>query len=99
MSAAAAGSGTQIWVAAGRYVPAPPNGDKTISITLKSGVALYGGFNGAETSLAQRDPVVNVTIISGDLNGNDVNGTNTVDNSYHVIRGAGIDSTSIVDGI
>lgn len=41
----AAASGDQVWVKAGTYVE---------NITLKSGVALYGGFAGTETALTER---------------------------------------------
>ena len=51
----AANSGDELWVAAGTYGP----------IVLKSGVRVYGGFNGTETAPSQSDPDVNVTIISG----------------------------------
>jgi len=52
-----ASAGNEIWVAAETY-----DG----SITVKSGVALYGGFDGTETLLEQRDWDVNVTILNGD---------------------------------
>jgi hypothetical protein len=84
---AAATSGDQIWVAAGSYKPST-TGDRSASFTLTSGVALYGGFAGSETLLSQRDWTSNVTILSGDLNGNDSGFTNNGENSYHVVRGA-----------
>jgi len=73
---AAAGTGTDIWVAAGTYkadrgVGITP-GDRSATFQLKNGVALYGGFAGTETSLNQRNPSLNATILSGDLNGDDV---------------------------
>ena len=49
-------SGDQIWVAAGTY-------DETL--TLVSGVSLYGGFAGTETALDQRAPATQVTVIDG----------------------------------
>ncbi len=52
----AAASGDQVWAAAGTYVQC---------ITLKAGVALYGGFAGTETDLGQRDWVANVTTLNG----------------------------------
>jgi predicted outer membrane repeat protein len=63
---------TQIWVAAGTYYPdtCPPC-DVTRSFELVNGVALYGGFAGDETLLAQRCPSANVTTLSGDIDHND----------------------------
>ncbi len=55
-----AGSGDEIWVAAGTYVE---------NIMLKDGVALYGGFYGNETELSQRNWNINETIINGSLQG------------------------------
>ena len=46
----AAAAGDQVWVAAGTYVE---------NITLKSGVALYGGFAGTETDLSGRNWAAN----------------------------------------
>ena len=45
-----------VWVAAGTYVE---------NLSLKAGVALYGGFGGAETSLSQRNWTTNRTILDG----------------------------------
>ncbi|MBQ0155716.1 MAG: DUF1565 domain-containing protein, partial [Bacteroidales bacterium] len=52
----------QIWVAAGTYY-----GDSTLSsvVNLVSGVSLYGGFAGTETTLASRDTAKNPTILDG----------------------------------
>lgn len=75
---AAASSGQQIWVAAGIYYPSPPEanptaGDQVIAFNLPGDVPLYGGFAGDETSLAQRDPDTHLSILSGDLDRNDLN--------------------------
>jgi len=66
---------------------------------LLNGVALYGGFAGGETLLSQRDPAVNVAILSGDLNGNDgPNFANNGENSCHIVAGSNTDSTAVIDG-
>ncbi|MEQ1744192.1 MAG: right-handed parallel beta-helix repeat-containing protein [Saprospiraceae bacterium] len=83
---AAANPGNAVWVAAGTYKPA---GAANAVFSMKAGVALYGGFVGNEATLAARNPVANVTILSGDLTGNDVAGnytTNRTDNSLHVLE-------------
>jgi len=48
---------------------------------MRPGLGVYGGFNGSETQLSQRDPRRNRTILSGDIN---VANDNS-DNSYHVV--------------
>ncbi|MEM7309096.1 MAG: hypothetical protein AAF682_20600 [Planctomycetota bacterium] len=91
----------QIWVAAGTYLPtAATSGDpRTVTFTLADGVELYGGFAGGETSLAQADPDLNVTVLSADLNGNDLPGfVNTADNAYHVVSAANVGATAVLDG-
>lgn len=57
---AVAAAGDQVWVASGIY---------TQLVTLKAGVALYGGFNGTETALAERDFSANRSWIHGDSKG------------------------------
>ena len=83
---------TQIWVAAGTYKPANTN-DRDRSFYMKDGVGLYGGFNGSETLLSQRNWTTNVTILSGEI------GTNgAADNSYSVVSFSLLDNTTILDG-
>ncbi|MCF4151271.1 right-handed parallel beta-helix repeat-containing protein [Dethiosulfovibrio sp. F2B] len=78
-------SGDEIWVAAGTYRPHTVSRD--VYFTLKDGVGLYGGFAGTESLRSQRDPVANVTILSG---GN---------LSYHVVyAGPGVSASTVVDG-
>jgi hypothetical protein len=94
----AAEGGDQIWVAAGTYKPTTGT-DQTVSFLLKKKIAIYGGFAGTETSLTQRRPSDYVTILSGDLSGNDApNFANRSDNSYHVVVSSAMDSTAILDG-
>jgi predicted outer membrane repeat protein len=90
-------SGDEIWVAQGTYKPTTGT-DRAATFQLKNGVALYGGFAGWEISRDQRDWTRHETILSGDLNGDDVGFTNNGENSYHVVTGSGTDATAILDG-
>ncbi len=90
-----------VWVAAGTYVPSTSS--RSASFTLTSNLRMYGGFNGTETTLAERDINANPTILSGDISGNDnATITNTeatrADNSYHVIKYSGAVTGVTVDG-
>ncbi|MCD4781549.1 MAG: right-handed parallel beta-helix repeat-containing protein, partial [Candidatus Omnitrophica bacterium] len=91
-------SGDEIWVAAGTYIPSQV-GDRNATLQLINNVELYGGFNGTETQRGQRDFETNVTILSGDLNGDDgPYFANNGENSYHVVTGSNTDSSAILDG-
>jgi len=105
---AAAGSGDEVWVAAGAYHPdlggeASP-GDRNASFVLRPGVRLFGGFTGNETILGERDWQANETILSGDLAGDDSDNTaidepSRSENSYHVVTAESeVDSTTVLDG-
>jgi hypothetical protein len=87
-------SGDEIWAAAGTYKPTTGT-DREATFQLQSGVALYGSFAGTETARSQRNPTSNVTLLSGDLNGEDVGFTNNAENVYHVVTGA---DGAILDG-
>jgi predicted outer membrane repeat protein len=92
-------AGDAIWVAEGTYRPAPPGGDRLASFTMQSGVALYGGFAGDETQLAQRDVIAHPTILSGDLDGDDGGQfENTAENSIHVVVAIDVDEHALLDG-
>ncbi len=105
-AAVADGAVNEIWVAAGTYTPAPPLSHPDsrarlfASFQLVDGVAVYGGFAGHESSLAERnltDPA-NETILSGDLDGDDASGGSTEFNSRHVVSGSGTNATAVLDG-
>jgi parallel beta-helix repeat protein/predicted outer membrane repeat protein len=105
-----ASAGDQVWVKAGTYTPTQyPAGCSGCSIArnytffVKDGVKLYGGFAGAETSLAQRNIAANTTTLSGEIG----NLTDATDNSYHVVMavapstggiGVMLDGFTIQDG-
>jgi len=91
----------EIWVASGVYYPdvggSQVDNDKFSSFTLIDGVSVYGGFNGTESALDQRDPDINVTILSGDIDGDDLNSDgNHIAESTDDIQG--INAYQIVNG-
>ncbi|MFC1783466.1 right-handed parallel beta-helix repeat-containing protein, partial [Planctomycetota bacterium] len=97
----AAGGPDQIWVAAATYYPTTDYGlgigDRGRHFRIINGVAIYGGFNGTEKALYQRDVQNNVTIISGDLGTPGHNG----DNCYHVFYhpdGSALEPNAVLDG-
>jgi hypothetical protein len=86
----------EIWVARGTYSPTNET-SRDSTFTLKTGVAVYGGFAGGETERSQRNWTNNVTLLSGDIG---VRGNNS-DNTYHVINGANnatLDSVWVTGG-
>ena len=103
-------SGDEIWVEAGTYKPTSDPADRSATFQLAVGVPVYGGFTGTETERAQRNPASNLTVLSGDIDGDDsqtpvitdlttVTGNTT--NSYHVvtgITGATLDGFTITAG-
>jgi uncharacterized repeat protein (TIGR01451 family) len=105
----AATPGDEIWVAEGVYTPTNTIG-RWATFQLMSGVALYGGFLGygtGETLRSQRDWETHVTVLSGDLDGNDVTDPSGVvtdtdnitgTNAYHVVTGSGVTETAVLDG-
>ncbi len=93
---AAAIAGDEIWVASGTYLPGVAQGSE---FRLRNNITIYGGFPGLpgqEGNFALRDYVVNITILSGDINGGGLDAGNT----YHIVynNGGGIDATAILDG-
>ncbi|MGA9333197.1 MAG: choice-of-anchor Q domain-containing protein [Rudaea sp.] len=82
----------EVWVTAGIYKPTSDT-DRTISFRPVGGAQIYGGFAGGETLRSERDPRVNPTVLSGDIDNNDtgVDGIdadasqNVGNNSYHVV--------------
>ncbi|MEE9296537.1 MAG: hypothetical protein V3W34_16455 [Phycisphaerae bacterium] len=90
-----------IWVAKGSYAPDRGTGDRAARFQLVSGVGLYGGFAGGETLLSERDPIANETVLTGDLNANDIGdfgAVNRLDNSYNVVLGDQVNDQTVVDG-
>lgn len=92
----------EIWVAAGTHVPTRDDFDAGRQDTFWLGphMHLLGGFAGDETSAHQRDPVKNVTTLSGDRLGDDLpNFALRSDNCYRVVGvSAGTTGTALIDG-
>jgi hypothetical protein len=69
--ARASGAVDEIWIAGGLYRPAA-DGHRATRFDLVSGVSLFGGFAGTETALDQRADGAHPTVLSGDLNQDDL---------------------------
>ncbi len=99
------GGNVQIWVRANTYRPdeyvlfANGDGDTAKSFALNNNITIYGGFNGTETLLSQRNAAVNITYLSGDLDIDDTaNWGARADNSLHVVTASGVNATAVLDG-
>ena len=86
-------SGDQIWVAAGTYKPTSGT-NRWATFELITGVEIYGGLAGTETTLEERAGLFDQTILSGNVG----SPNNHFDNSYHVVTGSGTDGTAVLDG-
>lgn len=67
----AAVNGDEILVAQGLYKPAAPGASRTNTFFINKTLSLFGGFAGNETNVNQRDRISNVTVLSGELAGDD----------------------------
>lgn len=109
---ATAGTVTQVWVAGGTYHPAylpttleaSTPADRNKAFLLVKDVKVYGGFAGYETALAQRNLALttNTSVLSGDLEGNDLTGSNA-ENCHHIVLAIGtsaspLTTATVLDG-
>ncbi|GHV60990.1 hypothetical protein FACS1894195_0780 [Bacteroidia bacterium] len=92
----------QIWVAAGKYTPQyAPDGSTTDprdrAFLLVDSVKMYGGFVGIENNINQRPAIETglLSVLSGDL---DNDGTISDKDAYHVLIGARMEETAVIDG-
>jgi hypothetical protein len=91
----AAQSGEEVWVQQGQYVV--PSTSRSQSFTIKSGVKVYGGFVGTETSLVQRN--INLATTTGSVLSGNINGQFTSnDNAYHVVYMENVALGTLLDG-
>jgi len=99
----------EIHVAQGTYRPAGPGGDRSISFELVNRVSVTGGYAGlGESDPDARDVGAYETVLSGDLNGDDIevsepcdlfNEPTRAENSWHVLTAPkGVNETTILDG-
>lgn len=98
----------QVWVAKGTYFPTQlriTGNVRSASFIINKNIKVYGGFNGTEATLDQRDFTANTTTLSGDLNqndidtnGNGVNDFNLSENVYTVVFFSGVNATTLLDG-
>ncbi len=105
--------GDEIWIAEGRYTPDKgigiTEGDRSATFEITNLVDLYGGFGGEETNRDQRDPSNHESILSGDLEANDLEsdfpvGSSRSENSITILRlvenlSLSADNVTIVDGV
>ena len=92
----------------GRFTRIEASGDRTATFQLISGVVIKGAYAGfGEPDPNGRNVELYETILSGDLNGNDVQVADPCDlpiaptraeNSYHVVTGKGTDESAVLDG-
>lgn len=93
-----ASANDEIWVAAGTYKPGPARAN---TFTLKSNVPVYGGFAGTEVIRTARDFTNNISILDGDVSGNDnvvvtASDPNRSENNEHVVTANTANTT--IDG-
>ena len=79
---AAEDRGSAVWLVAGVYVPS--GNARDASFKLRPGVAIYGGFTGAEEVLEARDWEKNRSVLSGRTG----KSGGAEESSYHVVIGA-----------
>jgi hypothetical protein len=89
---------SEIWVTAATYFPSQNvegttlgSTDRSNTFVMCTGVALYGGFVGVETLLSERDWLANPTLLSGDVDRDDLIDSN----AYNVVTFIGADYTAI----
>jgi len=96
---AAAWGGDEVRVAEGTYTPG--SGNRALSFVLPGGVRIKGGYAGnGHPNPNARDVSAYPTILSGDLNGDDLWGIlNRDDNSYHIVTSSSAFPPPVLDGV
>lgn len=89
----ACNAGDELRVAGGLYLPTTGT-DRSASFLLKQGVKLRGGYFGSGPNPDGRSLANSNTRLSGEIGS-----SSTADNSFHVVRAVGVDSTTLLDGV
>lgn len=94
---------SEIRVATGTYRPSAlenPDDERSATFWLLNGLAVRGGYAGVGAADPdERDFVAYETVLSGDLNADDLpEFTNVDDNCYHVVTGSGAGPSAMLDG-
>jgi uncharacterized repeat protein (TIGR01451 family) len=87
-------NGTIFWVATGVYKPTSGT-DRNQSFWVPYDGQLYGGFNGSETNVDQRNVLANPTVLSGDIGATG----DRADNTYTVVRFRNASASTRLDGV
>ncbi|HFA48799.1 MAG TPA: hypothetical protein ENJ95_07265 [Bacteroidetes bacterium] len=85
--------GDQVWVARGTYYPTKDR-NRSICFTVPTGVKVFGGFAGNESSTQQRNIQSNKTILSGNIGSK----SDPKDNSFTVIFFKNANANNQLDG-
>lgn len=111
-----ASSGDELWIARGVYKPETQvdvnsSGGPDLQeacFQIPNNIKIFGGFTGTETARNERDWNTNLTILSGDIDNNDVNTDGNFisesaadivgSNAYHVVYTANVSHNTVVDG-
>jgi predicted outer membrane repeat protein len=96
----------EIWVAEGIYCPDEDGDGDHISGAMTetfrlnyNNVQLYGGFVATETIRSQRDWQANVTVLSGDIDGNDTTNADGVVTDADNVSGNNTNHVLFLDGV
>ena len=104
---ALAGADDEVWVAKGVYYPTEDATNRTAAFPLNDGLGIYGGFAGVETQRVARNWHTNVSVLSGDLDRDDVTDRDGISwsatdtrgsNALHVVVASNVSSSAVLDG-
>jgi hypothetical protein len=92
-AAASGGQITEVWLAAGEYVPTKlrvANVEGSRTFELVQGVSIYGGFAGWEENRSDRNISANLTVLTGEP---------LAVRPFHVVTAQGVGRDTVLDGV